>query len=195
MKEIVDITTKEIIPFGIENLPALVHGMEGSGASFFSISLAVQLHLKKQKLIMFTAYPMAKEEFFAQIGDDKDTVFCLDAIEDIQKAEGFQTIIIKSGDEELLTAFMEEFPSLLEYALFIKNVENIKSLDVVEFAVSHPSIISGDVTKSPFTDAILSGEFKTKALLSTLGSEDCSGLDKYQAKLITGNKECIVSLQ
>ena len=60
MKEIIEVSTKEIVPFGVKNLPALVHGVEGSGASFFSITLAVQLHLKKQKLIMFTAYPMAK---------------------------------------------------------------------------------------------------------------------------------------
>lgn len=195
MKEIVDVTTKEIIPFGIENLPALVHGVEGTGASFFSISLAVQLHLSKQKLIMFTAYPMAKEEFFAQIGEDRTSVFCLDSIADIPKAEGFQTIIVKSGDEDLLTAFMEEFANLLDYTLFIKNVENIKSHDVVEYAVSHLSIISGDVSKSPFAEILVDGEYKTKVLLSTLGSDDCSGLEKYQAKLITGSKECIVSLR
>lgn len=195
MKEIIDVSTKNVLPFGTENLPTLVHGAEGTGASFFSISLAAQLHLNKQKLIMFTAYPMAKEEFFAQIGEDKTSVFCLDSISDIQKAEGFQTIIVKSGNEDLLTAFMEEFPSLLEYILFIKNVENIKSLDVVEFAVSHPTIVSGDVSKSSFAEVLTNGEYKTKVLLSTLGSEDCSGLEKYQAKLITTGKECIVSLQ
>lgn len=194
MKEIIDVSTKNVLPFGIENLPALVHGVEGSGASFFSICLAVQLHLNKQKLIMFTAYPMAKEEFFAQIGDDRSSVFCLDSIKDIQKAQGFQTIIVKSGDEDLLTAFMEEFPKILEYTLFVKNIENIKSLDVVEYAVSHPSIVSGDVSKSSFADELMQGEYKTKILLSPLGSEDCSGLEKYQAKLITEGKECIVSL-
>ncbi len=195
MKEIIEVSTKEIVPFGVKNLPALVHGVEGSGASFFSITLAVQLHLKKQKLIMFTAYPMAKEEFFAQIGDDKDSVFCLDSIADIPKAEGFQTIIIKSGDENLLITFMEEFVNLLEYTLFVKNIENIKSLDVMEYAMSHPSIISGDVTKSSFAETIMEGEYKTRILLSALGSEDYSELEKYQAKLITADKECVVTLQ
>ncbi len=180
---------------GLGDLPMLVHGREHSGASLFPITVAAQLHKKGSKLLFFTAYPMAKDEFFAQLGDLVNTVFYLESREDIPKAGEFQTIVVKSGDEKLFLAVLEELPNLTEYIPFLKNVEVITEPDIVGYATIHPSIIAGDITKSTFMDDLLSTEYVTKVMFTPVEGDSFAGIEKYQAKMSGKNGELIVSVK
>ena len=67
MKKIIDVPTQEEVKLTTADLPILVHGKEHSGASLLSIVIASSFHKNGNKLLIFTAYPMAKEEFLKQI--------------------------------------------------------------------------------------------------------------------------------
>ncbi len=173
----------------------LVHGREHSGASLLPITVAAQLHKEGSKLLIFTAYPMAKEEFLEQLGELGKTVLCLESEADINKAEEFQTIIVKSGDEALFLSVLEQFPNLPEYIPFIKNIEVITEQDIIEYAVTRPSIIAGDATKSPFFQQLQETIFITKILFTPFEEESFPGLQKYSAKMAGKNGECVVSVK
>src|SRR3989338_913960 len=93
MKKIIDVSTKEEIKISGSDLPMLIHGKERFGASLFSITVSALMHAEGNKILMFTAYPMAKEEFLEQVGDNS-RVFYLENESDIAKASSFQTIIV-----------------------------------------------------------------------------------------------------
>ena len=195
MKSVVVTDTNQEIHFADKDLPVLIHGKEGSGASFFSITIAAQFHVAEKKLLAYTAYPMAKEEFFEQVGELSKNVFYLESIEQLSMASAFQTIWVESGNQKLLLAVLEELSDLSERILFIKNVETVHEYDCVAYALRNPSIISGDVETSEFQEEITHAQYASKILFSPLGNSLLPKLEKYQAFASGSLGEYIVCLR
>lgn len=195
MKSIFNVSENKEVKVNITDLPMLVHGREHSGASLFPITVASQIHRDGGKLLFFTAYSMAKDEFLTQLEDLAGTVFYLESENDILKAGEFQTIIVKSGDERLFLSVLEELPNLSDYTPFIKNVEVITEPDIVGYATSRPSIIAGDVTKSIFKDDLLSVEYSTTVMFTPFEEGQFANLQKYQAKMSGKDGEKIVAVK
>jgi hypothetical protein len=80
-------------------LPCLVTGACKSGASYFSVSLVGNLIEQGSKVIFFTAFLMAKEELFKQIGANK--TFEVTNEEEINDIPQDKSIIIQSGNKNL----------------------------------------------------------------------------------------------
>ncbi|MFC1751507.1 hypothetical protein ACFL2V_22310, partial [Pseudomonadota bacterium] len=50
------------------NLPFLIHGQDGKGASLFTVTLVAHLFKQNHKIIFLSGYPMARDELLDQIG-------------------------------------------------------------------------------------------------------------------------------
>lgn len=117
------VLNKEPFVFKEENLPCLVHYGEGMGGSHLSIVFVAQLFLSGSKILFLTAYPMAKEKFLEQIGDDHSNVAFINSIEDLEKFKETQALIIESGNENLFIEIAKDLPDLDERVVLIKNIE------------------------------------------------------------------------
>jgi hypothetical protein len=155
--------------FSKGDLPLLIHGAHKTGASLFSVAVAVQLFLAGKKLLFLTAYPMAREEFIAQIagsGKEKD-VFYLEREEDIKKSSNFCAVIVKSGDFELCLKAFRKLKDIGDRVVLVKNIESILT-EALFFAVKgHDKLIlSGDLDGISFAGKIISLEFKSRVFFS-----------------------------
>ncbi|MFA5936659.1 MAG: hypothetical protein WC822_02140 [Candidatus Paceibacterota bacterium] len=179
MKKIIDFTTKEEIKFTKEDLPILVHGKEHSGASLLSITVASLFQKGGQKLCIFTAYPMAKEEFLKQI-DNPETIFYLEYEKDFEQALKFQTIIIQSGNIDLFIKAISNVSVMKDRIIFIKNVETI-NVPIFKLVLLYPFIISGNLELNPFQLDFKNFIYSTKILFNPFDEGKIPPLQKYQA--------------
>ncbi len=58
--------------FGEGDLPCLVHGKDGMGASLFTVSLMAGLHKRGFKLVFLSGYPMARDELVVEVLDEEE---------------------------------------------------------------------------------------------------------------------------
>lgn len=179
MKKIIDISTKEEVKFTNTDLPILIHGKEHSGASLLSITLASLFHGNGNKLCIFTAYPMAKEEFLKQIKNPED-VFYLEDEKDFKEALKFQTIIAQSGNIDLFIKIISNFPIMKERIIFIKNIETINT-PIFQLITPYSFIVSGDFELNPLQSDFNSFTYNTKILFNPITDEEIPLLEKYQA--------------
>jgi hypothetical protein len=190
MKKIIDISTGMEVPVTQNSLPLMIHGKDRSGASFFTISLAAQFHAAGNKLLIFTAFQMAKEEFLNQVAETADKVFYLESENDFEKAKEFQTIYVQSGNIDL---FMKILSQATDRIVFVKNIETIDQ-DIFTELSKHPFVVSGDVEVNPTQKVFLDHGYATKILFSPLPDTTLPALAKYQALLQTKSAEHIIAL-
>ncbi len=190
MKKIIELNTKKEIVFVRSDLPMMVHGVEHSGASLLSITIATILHAGGEKLCIFTAYPMAKDEFLGEVSNPED-VFYLENFEDLTKANNFQTIIVESGNIELFKKVIAEKELLGNRIVFIKNIETINQ-PTLEKLQDYDFMVSGDFSTNILQKDFNDLEYKTKIFLSPLSSFIVPVLAKYQAFLQKGTEEKII---
>ncbi len=189
MRKIINIKTKEEIELKRENLPMMIHGKEHSGASLFSVVVVAGLHDAGNKLLIYTAYPMAKEEFLSQI-ETKDNVFYLEDEKDLEKALLFQTIFIASGNIDLFTKVITNY-YVSDRVIFIKNIDTIQ-IPLYNIISSFRLLLSGDFESNPIQKALTDIPYKTKIFFSSLGGEVLPFLQKYHAYIKTNVVEDII---
>ena len=189
MKKIINFKTKEEVEFTEEDLPILIHGREHSGASLLSITLAVGLHEAGRKLCIFTAYPMAKEEFLKQVSNP-ETVFYIENEEHFEQASKARTIILKSGDVDLFIKAISNTELMKNRIIFIKNIETI-SIPIFFFFLPYQFIVSGDLELNPSQQDFNNFIYKTRILLSPF-QEEIPTLEKYQAFMKNKSGEEII---
>ncbi|MBI5733185.1 hypothetical protein HY967_04550 [Candidatus Jorgensenbacteria bacterium] len=198
-KQIILKETKKPFYFSESDLPMFIHGIDKAGASLFSVAVATQFFLNGKKIIFFTAYPMAKEEFLSQIaGSDKENkVFYLEHSKNITEASNFSAIIVKSGDWELCLTVLRTLNDVGERIIFVKNIESILKRELFSAVKMHHKLIfSGDVDKIGFAEEIIAFNFNTKILFSkpkiNIGI-DIPILDKYVG-FVVGRENALVKL-
>lgn len=179
MRQIIDFKSKEIINFTKRDLPLMVHGAEHSGASLLSITIASLLHKSGNKLCIFTAYPMAKEEFLKQI-DKPESVFYLENYENFKQALNFETIIVKSGDIDLFLKVIASYEDLSDRIVFIKNIETI-NMPIWNIINKYTFMVSGDFAHNSLQKDFKDFKYQTEILLTPLSGREIPILEKYQA--------------
>lgn len=187
---------KKEYKFSINDLPCLIHGKEGSGASFFSVFLISKLFQAGNKILFFTAYPMAKEELQNQIGNQGGVDFIEKGFQ-IKNANS-KAIIMKSGDEKLFLKAIEELCDINERIIFIKNVENYKKELFKKLINYNRIIISGDLDQCNNFDLIDSIKYKIKILFSDSKNDlqiSLPQLKKYEGYFFSKNKEGILNIK
>ncbi|OGI45778.1 hypothetical protein A2121_00965 [Candidatus Nomurabacteria bacterium GWB1_40_6] len=179
MKRIINIKTKEEVKFTKENLPLFVHGKEHSGASLLSITIASLLHSSRVKLCIFTAYPMAKEEFMKQV-ENPVNVYYLEDKKNISEALRFQTIIVQSGNIDLFIKIILNTVGMKDRIIFIKNIETIH-VQILELVKSYTFMVSGDLDFNLLQNEFKNMTYNTKIFTSPMEGVIIPPLEKYQA--------------
>lgn len=109
--------------FTENDLPCLVTYAEKTGGSHFSICMIADLFRSGSKILFLTAYPMAKENFLEQVGEDNSKISFISSLEDLDKVKNTQVIILESGNESLFLEVAKILPDLRERVILIKNIE------------------------------------------------------------------------
>jgi hypothetical protein len=172
------INKKEVI-FGKDDFPMLISGADKTGTSFFSICLLANLLKSALKVLLFSAYPAAKEEFRKHI----------------DKEDG--AVIIESGGEDAFLEKIKSLNDLTDRVILIKNIENysqkifeaVKDLKLV--------IFSGDLNKCHFADELIKKDFTTKIFFSESSkypNEGLASLPKYCGRIFSDKYEGIINL-
>ena len=169
------------INFSLDDLPILISGAEKTGSSFFTICLLANLLKNRHKVILFSAYPAAKEEFRNQVGADLKNA-----------------LIIDSENENDFINIIKNISDLSERVLLIKNIDSYsqkifdatKNLKLV--------IFSGDLDKCEFADELLKKSFSSKIFFSYSEKyplEDLKLLPKYSGKIVSEKYKGIIRLE
>lgn len=160
--------------FKTSELPCLIHGEEGSGASLFSISLMANFFEQNEKILFICAFPHAKEEM------EKQT----------NVIGGVNIIYITGQEEPQISKIIDTISDIDERVILLKNIETFPT-SVFEKLKSHKNLVlSGDLNKCEFKEEILKLDFKTKIMFSDSDVE----LQKYEGYL-SGEQTGIVKLR
>lgn len=178
--------------FSKDDLPLLIAGQDGVGASLFSIFVATQLFKSGHKIIFFTAYPAAKEEF-KKILNESELEDC-EFVNSANEIHGKRAIVINSGDEQDFIDTITSTPDLSDRVVFVKNLENYSEKILIK---SDLLILSGNIDKCIFLEELKNINFKNKIFFSeSNGYPEISleKINKYEAIMVKGreNKQVIL---
>jgi len=156
-----------MITFNKEDLPIVIHGKEGSGASFFSVKFIAELAKAGNAITFWSAYHMAKDEFRKEVGGELNQ----------------QITIIENEDPNLTTELFKTDPNII---LFVKNFEVIPEDIRTKLLKVRLLIISGNMENVLTKEQIL--EFPIKILFSEYPGVDLPSLEKYEGYMFSKNK-------
>lgn len=178
------------------DLPCLITYGEKTGGSHFSIVLVANLFQQGSKLLFFTAYPMARDDFMEQIKGNEDQVLYITDINQLDPT--FQCIIIQSGNEELFLEVLEKLPDVKERVILVKNIEAFSDRIFENLVHEDKIILSGNIDLSTSKESLTKRKYSSLVVFSKpeidLGI-DTPNLEKYAGYLKNERESGIVSVQ
>lgn len=166
---------KEVTSLETESLPMLIHGKEGSGASLYTICLAVKWFIQGNEVLFLCGYPMAEEEFDREVGREHEKA--------------------KFYTKENVNKFVEALKSASDNTIiFIKNVELFDDSLFTAIESTNNIVVSGDVEKSTIKNKILAKSFITEIYFSPLEGKKPMSTRKYQGYVVSDEYRGITSL-
>ncbi|MBP6908201.1 MAG: hypothetical protein KBB75_00030 [Candidatus Pacebacteria bacterium] len=155
------ILNNELYQVKEKDLPFLIIYGEKSGGSHFTITLVVDLFLSGSKILFFTAFPMAKDNFLEQIGSDHSKVVFINSVEDIKNYKDNQVLILESGNENLFIEAISILQDLNERVVLVKNIEAF-SQDIFNNCLDLKNVVlSGNIDICIAKEQILKKSFKS----------------------------------
>jgi hypothetical protein len=157
--------------FTENNFPVLIHGEEGSGASLYTVTMAVNLFSQNFPIVFLCGYPMAEEEFKKQLDRTsyKDKVYFYTK----EKVSEFKEVLINANNAESI--------------IFVKNIELFEK-DIFDLVLPKNKIIlSGDLNKCNAKEQILNTKFNTKIFFSQFHDMKFAVLRKYEGFFVSNN--------
>jgi len=151
----------------IEDLPVLIHGKEGHGASFFSIKMVAGFVKKGNPLIFWSAYSMAKQEFKKELNNNVPP----------------NVIIVENEDPAELNKIILEIDA--GQTLFVKNFEIVPGETRKKLLERKLLIIAGDLKKTLTKDEVL--KFPTRVFFTPYLGIEIPSLEKYQGYMFSKN--------
>ncbi|MDR3519358.1 MAG: hypothetical protein P4L63_00500 [Candidatus Pacebacteria bacterium] len=152
-----------------KDFPVLIHGEEGSGASLYTVTLAVNLFSQGFPIVFLCGYPMAEEEFKKQLA-----------------GASYQDKVIFYTKEKV-SEFKESVinPINSQRIIFVKNIELFEK-DVFDLILlKNKIILSGDLNRCVCKKQILSTKFNTKIFFSSFDNMAFSVLRKYEGFFVS----------
>jgi hypothetical protein len=150
--------------FAGHDLPILISGKEGSGASFFSTCLIADFLRRGHKILFFSAFPAAKMDLMRQMSDmDRE---CSEFIRNGETIQGKRAIILDSGEEKDILEEIKRVNDLNERIIFFKNMDKYSQALFDAVGGSERLILSGDVDKCCFMTDITRKRFSTLIFFS-----------------------------
>lgn len=180
--------------FTTSHLPCIINGVDGSGASNFSIHLAAQLIQQGNKLVFFTAYPMAKDKLKSLVKND--LLAEVSSSRDIDYMDQDKTILVNSNDLELFHNVLQSIGVTNDYTVFVKNIESYDSLGSLVWKYSR-LMLSGSIDDCGYADDAMKVNWKSKIMFSSsrnITQIDLPQLEKYEAYLESPDNTGILRL-
>jgi hypothetical protein len=166
--------------FSQNNLPLLIHGTEGSGASLLTITIAANLYARGSKIIFLCGYLMAEEEFLKQTNH--------------VPSAGEVSFYTKEHIDEYKQK-SASLPDEGDHIVIIKNIE-LFSKDIFDTVSMHTKvIISGDLNACHFKEMVLSRLYNSKIIFSPLEDIVLPGLKKYEGFFVSENRSEIITME
>jgi hypothetical protein len=168
MIKFVDQVNNNIV-FGSDNLPLLVSGKEGSGASFFSIALISSFFLNGKKVIFFSKSDEARNLFLELAKPEASDYVMVDQPLDILNVKKEKIVFIKSGDVDLFKEALARINDLNDRVIFVKNLEEMLDFEIFNFIFNNQKLIlSGDLDRSLLSREICKIGYETKIFFSAV---------------------------
>lgn len=154
------ILNKEEYKVTEQDLPYLVIYGEQSGGSYFTVSLITELFRSGSKILFFTTFPMAKDNFLEQVGPNNTKISFVNSIEELESHKDSDAIILNNGDENLFIEVLKTLGDLNERVVLVKNIEAFTA-DVFTACLSLEKIIlSGHIDMCTSKENIMKKSFK-----------------------------------
>ncbi len=167
--------------FSAHDLPILISGKEGSGASYFSLCLIADFLRRGHKILFFSAFPAAKIDLMRQVSD-LDRGNC-EFVKNGDPIQGKRAVILESSDEADIINEVKRVADLEERVIFFKNMDKYSSALFSAVNSTPRLIVSGDVDKCAFVTDLSKKDFSTMIFFSkpeAYKMDDFSNLKKYQ---------------
>lgn len=180
-----------------QDLPCLIHGNHGSGASLFSVSVVADLVGQGKKVLMISGYHMARDELLEQM-KDSDSLVLIENEEQIQLAASKQIVCIKGEQPELFIKAYKQLEDHEERVLFIKNFELLESFLIAKMLDKKNLVLAGDLDAASSAHEILSKQWATKVYFSQTETDPkivLPDIKQYHGYLVGDIRKGIVGLQ
>ena len=168
-------------PFKVSeiNFPILIHGEDGSGASFFTITLTANLLHSGSKVIFLCGYTMAHEEILRQIPNITEEDILLYTKDQLDKFDEALSLI----------------ENVNERVIVVKNIE-LFTEELFDHVSSYQKIIiSGDIDKCSYKEKIMTKYYSEIILFSDLNKIILPTLEKHQGYLKSKSEEGFITLE
>lgn len=178
------------------DFPMLIHGVEGSGASYFTMSVLAELFRKGKGIIMLSGYSHARDAFFTMTRAQSQTVLIEDD-SSLQRAEHKRVIFLKREKAHYLPLLLEHITDSKKRVVLVKNVEMFPDPVFTSLLHHEQLIISGNIDESPLKFKILGRHFQTKVYFSPLLASEVQlpQLPQYGGYMIRNDSSGIVSVR
>ena len=178
------------------DLPCLIHGAPGSGASFFSINvIAESFYLQGLKILFFTAKPAARDEFLKLAGVD-DAYIVTDQASTLNSFNK-QAVFVNSGDQDSFVRCVKTLPDIDDRVVFVKNIELYEEKVFSAISDKTSVILSGDIDTAVCKDMLIQRKYVTKIFFSKPEADIgvvIPDIEKYQGYM-EGKRKGIVMLR
>lgn len=179
------------------SLPCLISYSEKTGGSHFSISYIAGLFAAGSKILFFTAYPMAVENFIKQINEFSDDFLYLESKSQLQGDNIPRAIIVNSGDEKLFIDVIDLVKDVERRVVFVKNIESFRRDTINKCIGLNNIILSGDIDKCVLKDDIIKIPFATTVFFTqprlNIGFT-LPELERYSAYMRSGDRDGITKI-
>jgi hypothetical protein len=151
---------EEIYEVNEGDLPYLITYKEGMGGSHLSIVLTAQLFSQGSKILFLTAYPMAKDKFLEQTGEDHSNIVFVDSVSALEQAKNFQVVILEGDREDLFIEAMQTLTDLDERIVLVKNIEKFSDKVFDSCLDLKKIILSGNIDECVAKEKIRQKSYK-----------------------------------
>jgi len=179
-----------------DDLPCLITYGEKAGGSHFSVTMVADLFLRGAKILFFTAYPMAKDNFLEQIKGNEEKVSYVTDVNDLNI--NAQAIVLESGNEKLYLQVIEKLNDLSERIVLIKNMEVFDDLIFDHCLKLKKVILSGDIDKCIAKEEIIAKQCETIVAFTKPRAAlpiEIPALEKYTAYFWNIKKQGLVMVK
>ena len=180
------------------DLPLLIHGAEGNGASLFSVSLVADIYLRGASILFLCGYHMARDEFDGQTNSKGESML-IESKDDIRKIHNQRVIFLGKDHEELLPEVLASLSDSdeSERVVFLKNYELFTESSFESVLNYKLLVLAGDLDECSYRTRILEKSWKTSIYFSKPSINPgvaVPDIQKYTGYFVGQGKRGIVTL-
>jgi hypothetical protein len=181
-----------------QDLPYLVIYGDKSGGSHFTVTLMADLFRSGSKILFFTAFPMAKDNFLEQVGGSNSKIAFVNSAEELESYKDSEAIILNSGDEDLFVEALKSLSGINERVVLVKNIEAFSAKVFDSCLNLEKVVLSGHIDACVAKDKIMEKKYNSMVVFTKpeitlqIGVPE---LEKWTAYLSTQSKTGIIRVE